>query len=262
MYPILFSTPWFNVYSYGLLIAIGYTLATILILREAQREELNVEAIFDMLLLQLIVGICGSRLLFILEYAPEKLNFKDFFAFEQGGLTFYGAVISSFIFDLLYLKFRKMHFWKVMDCIGFGLPAGIALARLGCLLNGCCYGTSCDYPWAMAFAAAGPGRYHPTQLYESLGAIMIWFALGRLKPWRRNYGEIFLAGIAAYSVIRFFIELVRAENPVVMAGMTMAQIIGAVTLAASYAAWRKISATKNLRVMPNLHPVVIRQDHD
>ena len=76
MYPILFSTPWFNVYSYGLLIALGYTLGTVLILREARRDGLDANAIFDMLLLQLIVGICGSRLLFVLEYTPEKLNFR------------------------------------------------------------------------------------------------------------------------------------------------------------------------------------------
>lgn len=261
MYPILFSTPWFNVYSYGLLIALGYTLGTILILREARREGLNTEAIFDMLLLQLVVGICGSRLLFVLEYTPGKLNFKDFFAFEQGGLTFYGAVISSLIFDLLYLKFRKLPFWKVMDCIGFGLPAGIALARLGCLLNGCCYGTSCDYPWAMTFPETGPGAHHPTQLYESLGALFIFFLLGQLRAYRRNYGEIFLTGMASYSVIRFFIEFVRAENPAVLAGLTMAQLIGILALAASIVAWKKISASKAMRVMPNLSAVEISPNH-
>lgn len=262
MYPILFSTPWFNVYSYGLLIALGYALGTILILREARREGLNSEAIFDMLLLQLVVGICGSRLLFVLEYTPEKLNFKDFFAFEQGGLTFYGAVISSFIFDLLYLKFRKIPFWKVMDCIGFGLPAGIAVARLGCLMNGCCYGTSSDSPWAMTFTYAGPGGHHPTQLYESLGAVFIFLLLRYLRAWRRNYGEIFLAGTALYGIIRFFIEFVRAENPVVIAGLTMAQIIGILALAASAVAWKKIAATKDMRVMPNLDTVEIRPRHD
>lgn len=262
MYPVLFATPWFNVYSYGLLIAFGYTLGTILILREARREQLSVEAIFDMLLLQLVIGICGSRLLFILEYSPEKLNFKDFFAFEQGGLTFYGAVISSIIFDLLYLKYRKLPFWKVMDCIGFGLPAGIAMARLGCLLNGCCYGTSCDYPWAMSFPAAGSGSQHPTQLYESLGALLIWLLLSRLRPYRRNYGEIFLACMASYGLIRFFIELVRAENPVVVFGLTMAQIIGILMVTVSYIAWKKLSADRNLRILPGLEPVALKSDHD
>ncbi len=255
MYPILFTTPWFNVYSYGLFIALGYTLGTVLILRAARQEGLNADAIFDMLLLQLIVGICGSRLLFVLEYTPEKLNFRDFLAFEQGGLTFYGAVISSIIFDLLYLKYRKMPFWQVIDCIGYGLPAGIALARLGCLLNGCCYGTSCNLPWAMPFAAAGTGTYHPTQLYESLGALFIWYLLYRLRPWRRNYGEVFLACMASYGFLRFFIEFVRAENPVFMAGMTMAQLIGLLMIAGAYVTWKKIAAGRRQRILPDQNPI-------
>jgi len=262
MYPILFSTPWFNVYSYGLLIALGYTLATIIILREAHRENLSVEAVFDMQLLQLIVGICGSRLLFVLEYSPDKLNFRDFLAFEQGGLTFYGAVISSFIFDLLYLKYRKIPFWTVMDCVGFGLPAGIALSRIGCFLNGCCYGTSCDYPWAMSFKTAGAGYYHPTQLYESLGGLIILFLLSKLRPYRRNRGEVFLACMASYGVIRFFIEFFRAENPIVMFGLTLAQIIGILVIIASFITWKKISASKNLRILPNLNSVALKSDHD
>lgn len=255
MYPILFSTPWFNVYSYGLLIALGYTLGTVLILREARRDGLDTNAIFDMLLLQLIVGICGSRLLFVLEYTPDKLNFRDFFAFEQGGLTFYGAVISSIIFDLLYLKYRKMPFWRVIDCVGYGLPAGIALARIGCLLNGCCYGTSCSLPWAMRFASAGAGTYHPTQLYESLGALAIWYLLYRLRQWRRNYGELFLACMASYGLLRFFIEFVRAENPVLLLGMTMAQIIGLLMIAAAFVAWQKIAANRGQRILPDQKPV-------
>jgi len=71
MYPIFWATPWFNIYSYGLLIALGYSAGTFVIIREARKQGLPAEAIFDMLLLQLIVGICGSRLLFLLEYAPE-----------------------------------------------------------------------------------------------------------------------------------------------------------------------------------------------
>ncbi|MBU1106296.1 MAG: prolipoprotein diacylglyceryl transferase [Candidatus Riflebacteria bacterium] len=258
MYPILFSTPWFNVYSYGLLIALGYTLGTVIILREAHRENLSVEAVFDMMLFQLIIGIFGSRLLFVLEYTPERLNLSNFFALEQGGLTFYGAVISSIIFDLLYLKYRKLPFWKVMDCVSFGLPAGIALARLGCLLNGCCYGTSCEYPWAMNFPAAGSVKCHPTQIYESIGALLIWLLLSKLRPYRRNYGEIFLAYIASYGLIRFLIEFFRAENPVVMAGLTMAQIIGILMVGASLIAWQRISASRNLRIMPEL----LKPDHD
>lgn len=251
MYPIFWATPWFNIYSYGLLIALGYSLGTYIIIREARKEALPAEAIFDMLLLQLIVGICGSRLLFLLEYAPEKLNFKDFFAFEQGGLTFYGSLISSFIFDLLYLKFRRIPFWKVMDCIGFGMPAGIAVARLGCFLNGCCYGTECSMPWGVTFPLVGPAPLHPTQLYESGAAFLTFAILMSLRKFRRNYGEVFLLSTALYSFFRFFIEFFRAENPVVFMGMKLSQIIALALIFCCFLIRQKIEQSKKLRILPD-----------
>ena len=250
MYPIFWATPWFNIYSYGLMIALGYSIGTYLIVNKAKKEGLPAEAIFDMLLLQLIVGICGSRLLFLLEYAPEKLNFRDFFAFEQGGLTFYGSLISSFIFDLLYLKFRQIPFWQVMDCIGLGMPAGIAVARTGCFLNGCCYGTECGLPWGIAFPLVGDQKVHPTQLYESFCALLIFFAMRKLWPYRRNFGEIFLASTALYSFFRFFIEFYRAENPVIFMGLRLSQILAILIIAGCYLAWNKINSSRKLRVLP------------
>ncbi len=259
MYPILFSTPWFNVYTYGLLIAAGYSLGTILILREARKSGLNHEAIFDMLIIQLIVGVLGSRLLFLLEYNPEKLTFSDFFAFEQGGLTFYGSVISSFIFDLLYLKARKIPFWQTMDCIGFGLPAGIMLARLGCFFNGCCYGIACSYPWGFHFEHAGPGIQHPTQLYESLAALIIWGALHYLRRFRRNYGEVFLACMALYGFFRFFIEFLRAENPEVFLGLKLSQLIGIGAICAAIITWKLIDRSCKLRILPDQSAISLDQ---
>ena len=104
MYPILLSTKWFNVYSYGFMLAVGYTVFMILTLYQAKKNSLDTGTIFDLMLMQLIVGVLGSRLLFVLEYAPDKLLTFDFINLEQGGLTFYGSIITAFVFDLLFLK--------------------------------------------------------------------------------------------------------------------------------------------------------------
>ncbi len=204
-----------------------------------------------MLIIQLIVGILGSRLLFVLEYTPEKLTFSDFFTFEQGGLTFYGSVISSFIFDLLYLKYKQIPFWRAMDTLGFGIPLGIAVARLGCLLNGCCYGTQCSLPWGISFPAAGGGYQHPTQVYESICALLIFVILQIFRDKRRNYGEAFLSSMALYSFFRFFIEFFRAENPIVTAGLTLAQIIGVITIIACVITWFFIQRSRKFRIIPD-----------
>ena len=120
MYPIFLKTPWFTIYSYGLLIAIGYTVAMLWTMKEAKKEGLDSETFFDMFILQLIVGIMGSRLLYLVEYAPDTLSLKTFFAFEQGGLTFYGAVITGLAFNIIFLKIKSRNFnafnWNNGSC--------------------------------------------------------------------------------------------------------------------------------------------------
>lgn len=250
MHPVLIVTPWFKVYSYGFLIAVGYTLGTLWILKEASKEKLHVESVFDMLIMQLVIGIMGSRFLFLLEYSPQKLNLVDFFAFEEGGLTFYGSVISSFIFDFVYLRYKRMPFWRTMDCLGFGIPLGIAFARIGCLMNGCCYGTPTNVPWAVNLPKVLNGAVHPTQLYESLSALVIFASLQYFRQYRRNYGEAFLASMSLYGFFRFFIEFWRAENPIITLGMTLSQLIAIAIIALCYVCWLLIARGKKHRVLP------------
>lgn len=250
MYPVLLSTPWFNIYSYGFMVAVGYTVAMVLAIYQAKRNGLDTGAIFDLMLFQLVVGIIGSRLLFVLEYIPEKLLTKDFLAFEQGGMTFYGSVIIGFIFDLIYLKSKQIPFWKVMDCIGFSMGPGIAIARTGCFLNGCCYGKACSEAIGFQFRIAGPGYFHATQLYESFLCIIAFIIVLKLKKLQTHHGQIFLGFISIYGFFRFFIEFLRAENPVFLLGMTLSQFLGILFITAAVFTWKKIIKNQALQIMP------------
>lgn len=248
MFPVIISTRWFNIYSYGLFVSLGYAAGTYWILKEAKREKLDQAAIFDMLLFQLAVGIAGSRLLYLVEYSPEPMSLKKFLAFDQGGLTFYGSLISAFIFDFLFLKYKRIPFWQVMDCVGLGLPIGIAIARFGCFLNGCCHGTPTNMPWGIVFPRVSSVRVHPTQIYESMAGLFIFFVLQKFRPKRRNYGEVFFICIGSYGILRFLIEFYRGDNPVVALGMTLSQLIGIGTALISIAAIKIISMTPTLRI--------------
>ena len=254
MHPILLSTPWFNVYSYGLLLAIGYTAGTIWIVHEASRDRLPTESVFDMLLFQLVVGVFGSRVLYILEYAPQLFTPTGIIAVESGGLTYYGAVISSLVFDYLFLRYMRLPFWRVMDCVGFGLPLGIAFARIGCFLNGCCYGVHCSLPWAVVFPRNQIPR-HPTQLYESVCGLIIFLILQSLRNRRKNYGEVFVASMGLYGFFRFFIEFWRGDNPIFGLGFTLSQWLGAGMVIGSLVAWRIIGRTQSLRMVPEAEPL-------
>ncbi|MFZ5950303.1 MAG: prolipoprotein diacylglyceryl transferase, partial [Candidatus Rifleibacteriota bacterium] len=160
------------------------------------------------------------------------------------------SLISSFIFDLLYLKFRRIPFWQVMDCIGLAMPVGIAIGRLGCFLNGCCYGTDCSMPWGVVFPAHGQTPVHPTQLYELFTTLLVFFAVKRFMKFQKNHGEAFLFSTVLYSFFRFFIEFYRAENPVVFAGLRLSQLI-AIGLIALCALIRwQINRSRQFRIMP------------
>ena len=260
MHPIIIATPWFNVYSYGFLLAIGYTAAIALTCYKAKKNSLDPGAIFDLMLLQLIVGVLGSRFLFLAEFVPEKLFTINFLALEQGGLTFYGSVITGFFFDLVYLKFKRIPVWKAMDCIGFGLGPGIAISRIGCFLNGCCYGLECSPAIGFQFRAAGPGFHHATQLYESIlslvaFSIILWF----IKHKQTHHGQVALGFLSLYAFFRFFIEFLRAENPVFLCGMTLSQVLSIIFIITSIVLWKINLKNKELEIMPNTSEISLEK---
>ncbi|HOT28254.1 MAG TPA: prolipoprotein diacylglyceryl transferase [Candidatus Ozemobacteraceae bacterium] len=251
MKPILLATPWFNVYSYGLFLAIGYTIATFWIIREAVRNGMPGETIFDMLLLQLVVGVFGARLLYVSEYGVGTGPGAGFFAFERGGLTFYGAVISSFAFDILYLKWLRLPFWRVMDAVGFGLPLGIAIARLGCFFNGCCHGIETGQPWGVVFPRVGYTPVHPTQIYESIACLGLFVTLQLLRRRRRAYGEVILATLGGYGILRFFIEFWRGDNPIFAFHMTLSQVLGIVIALCAAAGIALLRQRTDMLIIPS-----------
>ena len=203
-----------------------------------------------MLLLQMMVGVMGARLLFIIEYREFLKPGFSFWNFEGGGLSFYGAVISSFLFDWLYLKYRGLPFWSVMDCVGLGLPLGAVFARLGCFLNGCCHGVACDWPWAMTFPGSGGQRVHPSQLYEALACLLIFLGLHVWKKRQRWWGQAFLAYIAGYGVYRFLAEFLRGDEPSQFLGLSMAHLASLGLLALAALTWKKLGADMTNRLPP------------
>lgn len=225
MMPILLHTPWFNVYSYGLLGALGYGLATAWILRAARRDGLDADAVFDMLIVMMVVGVLGARVAFLIEMAPVVEKLPPFWAIESGGLTFYGAWICSTVWCFIFLTWKKMPFWRTMDAVGMGWPLGMAFARCGCLFAGCCYGTPTTLPWGLVFPQAGPMPRHPTQLYEVVCFLAVFALMQWYGPRRRAWGQPFVLSIGTYAVVRWFLEFWREENAVWAAGMTFSQML-------------------------------------
>jgi len=210
MKPILFSWGAVHLYSYGLCIALGVLLSLFLMKRRAAKEGFpGSEQVFDMPFVVLVWGFLGARLFYVVQnfsyYAAEPLKF---FAVWEGGLVFYGGAIAAFLGLWLTSRKKKWSFWRTLD---FLAPYGAlthAFGRIGCFLNGCCFGKACDLPWAVRFPELSH-TVHPAQLYEALYDIVLFvFLIIRGKKVRFE-GEISLLYFLLYGVGRYTIEFLR-----------------------------------------------------
>jgi len=126
-------------------------------------------------------------------------------------MVFYGGLLVALPVTCGVIKKMKLPAGAVVDAIGLALPLGIAIARVGCFLNGCCYGKPSGLPWAVTF----PGTttpVHPTQLYEMILDLAIFAFLLWVRRYLTRDGDLFFMSLASYAVVRFFMEFFRAHT--------------------------------------------------
>jgi len=237
MHPILFKIGPFSIYSYGLMLALGFGLVAYLMHARAHEFGLDKDKMVDMTIFVLIGGLIGGRALYVaLHTAYYLARPLEVFDFSKGGLVWYGGFFFALLVFFLFVKFNAMRFWVVADFMAPYVALAQSLGRIGCFLNGCCYGsqTSGSYPLAVVFPDSVVYRY-PTQLFSALGLLMIFIVL-RLWQDRRHFdGEIFLLYCVLYSSKRFFIEFLRADNPRVIFNLTISQVLSILVMVVSVA---------------------------
>lgn len=227
MHPIIIEIGALNIYSYGVMVALGFGLATILILKNSKKFNVEPDKIIDIAILILVSGIIGARLFYVLlNISYYKIHFVEILNLAKGGLVWYGGFISAVAFLLFYLKINKMDFWAVTDLIAPYVFLAQAFGRIGCFLNGCCYGIKInpENPFAVMF----PGDYiarHPTQIYDASVLFILFFVLLFWRKRRRFSGEIFLGYGLLYSFERFLMEFLRGDNPRIFFHLTISQVI-------------------------------------
>ena len=156
MRPELFTIPLINisVKSYGFMMVLGFIAAMFLARRRCRLQGENPDHITNFSVYVLLAGIVGARIMFVLHHPGEyQGNFLKVFAIWSGGLEFLGGVICAILVMVIYLKRKKLSVLKYLDILAPALMLGLAFGRLGCLLNGCCFGATCEQPWAIRFPA-------------------------------------------------------------------------------------------------------------
>jgi phosphatidylglycerol:prolipoprotein diacylglycerol transferase len=265
MYPEIFRIGSFPINTYGMLLALAFLSAIMIAANLGARDGLPRERVYDLGLWILLAAIVGSKVLMLFtepEYRedPSRLISLDFL---RSGGVFYGGFITAVIAGYFLIRRYKLPWWKTADAFAPGLALGNAIGRQGCFAAGCCWGKETTMPWGVHFTEAGhqvtgvpivdvngESLYlHPTQLYESFGALLVFFFLLWLHKRKRFSGQVILFYAVLYAVMRFTIEFFRNDPRGDILGLTtltglstsqmLSLIVGIVGLVALIHRWRR-----------------------
>lgn len=226
MYPELCKIGPFTVYSYGLMLVAAFLAASSLASIQAKRENINSDIIFNFSFLVFVSGILGARIFYVIENARYYIkNPFEIIMLQHGGLSWFGGLILGAFCGIVYLKYKKLPLYKVLDLLAPFVALAQSIGRIGCLLNGCCFGKVSEYG---IYFPVHTQVLIPTQLYSSLLLVLIFIFLRFLQDKPHKEGGVFFTYLLLYSIKRFFIEFWRADNEIVFYGFTLFQLISIV----------------------------------
>jgi phosphatidylglycerol:prolipoprotein diacylglycerol transferase len=215
------------------MLGIGLLVGLIRTLRASKRFGINSEHILDVVFYGLLGGVITAHVTSIVlgwSYYSEHLS--EMFDISTGirGLSFHGGLAGALGVALIYTRVKKINFLKMVDMCTPALALAYGITRIGCFLNGCCYGIPTNLPWGVRFiddTGALTPPSHPTQLYATAINLVIFGILVAVERRRRFVGQVFLSYLVLYSVYRFFIEILRkgVTADIAFAGLTEGQVV-------------------------------------
>ena len=224
MHPELFRIGPLVINSYGLMLALAFIVGLFLAIKKAEKKGIDSNIIVNLAFIVMISAIIGSRLFYVLFHLEEFkgrwvytfLPIQPDGSIGLGGLIFLGGFLGALLSGGIYLYKKKISFLKVVDSVAPSLAIGLFFGRIGCFLNGCCFGKACDLPWAVTFPPHSPAGYqmgniaiHPTQLYSSAYGLLIFIILMLLDKKVHYDGFLFGVFLVLYGVSRFTVDFYR-----------------------------------------------------
>jgi phosphatidylglycerol---prolipoprotein diacylglyceryl transferase len=260
VHPIAFDIGPITVRWYGVMMAIAFIAGLWTASRRARRDNIPAEKILDIGPWLIVGTIVGARALHVATYWNEEFAGRpiwEIFAVWKGGLVFYGGLIGASLAGILYARVKNIALWKLADVLAPSIALGYVFGRIGCFLNGCCYGRSCTAPWAVSYPEGnlnGAPTYsvHPSQLYDSLLSLLLYFGLAWLYRRKKFDGQVFAAYLLCYAITRSIVESFRGDySPVHLHGalnLTPGQLVSIGIFATGIAMWAMLRKFQLKRV--------------
>lgn len=219
MQPIAFQFGPITVHWFGVCIAAAFLAGMWTAARRAPRIGVSGETIADLVVPWLLIGgVVGARVMFVVTYWRDEFVGKpwwEIFMIQRGGLVFYGGLIGASLAVIIFARVKKVSLWKLADILAPSIALGSMFGRIGCLMNGCCFGSACSLPWAIRFPRdhiTHGQPVHPTEIYDALLNLTLYAVLAWLFRQRRKFdGQIFAIYLMCYAVTRSTVELFRGD---------------------------------------------------
>jgi phosphatidylglycerol:prolipoprotein diacylglycerol transferase len=260
--PILFHLPFgLTIYGYGAMLCLSVIVGRLLAVRLAERDGMDGGLMSRCCVWILASALVGARLLWVVTEPDQFDRIIDVFKWWKGGVVAYGGFLGGLLGTVVFCRIHRIRLLALADCAVPSLCLGLVFTRVGCLLAGCCFGQPWDGPWAVRFPAGSPAfeqqalqgllpagateslPVHPTQVYESLAGLALFSVVMLLRRRQKLPGQALVAFFLGYAVLRYAIEVVRADAGRGSIGpFSTSQLIALVTLPAAacfYVSWRR-----------------------
>ena len=223
MFPVICQIGSITVYSYGLMLAIAVLVCSYLSSREAKKLGIAKEVIYDFVFWVVIGGVIGARLFYvILNMSYFWENPREIIMVQNGGLAWQGGLLLGSLSAAIFIRRRKLSFPLMADLSAPYLALGQSIGRVGCLLNGCCFGK--EATWGLYFPVHH-AILHPTQIYMSLAGAVNFLILIYLKTRLKVKGHLFVIYLLIEAMSRFVIEFFRADHEILAGGLSVFQYV-------------------------------------
>jgi phosphatidylglycerol:prolipoprotein diacylglycerol transferase len=225
VHPIAFHLGTLPIRWYGLMMAAAFFGGLWTATRRARGTNISGDTITDVTLWLMAGSIVGARVVYVTTYWKQEFAgqpFSEVFMIQHGGLVFYGGLLGAFAVGVGYLSWKKLPVWRIADILAPSIALGSVFGRVGCLLNGCCYGRACELPWAITFTNPQARELsgtpldvplHPTELYDALLNLMLYLGLAWWFRRKQFDGQVFALYLLGYAVCRSIVECFRGDYP-------------------------------------------------